>query len=69
MAVKIIPNKIQCDGCLAMLEYDVNDIQECREIKTEFVGNRYPQRVTHYNVLKRYIVCPNCNKEITIKTY
>lgn len=68
MAVKIIPNKIQCDNCLAMLEYYVNDIKEHREIKTEFVGKRYPQRVT-YNALKRYIICPNCNEEVTIKTY
>lgn len=69
MAVKIIPNKIQCDSCLAMLEYDVNDIQEHREIKTTFVGNRYPQKVTYCNALVKYIICPNCNQEVTIKTY
>lgn len=69
MAVKIIPNKIQCDNCLAMLEYNIDDIQERREIKTEFVGNKYPHRVIYYNALKRYIICPNCNKEITIKSH
>lgn len=53
-----VERKVNCRGCGASIGYTENDIQRCqgRDISGGPDG-------------REWIICPNCGKEITIRTW
>lgn len=72
--IKVIPNQVVCQNCMAKLEYETSDVIQTVdkypniELKADdsillgcsYVVNGYKE------VVKKYIECPNCKTKIRL---
>jgi hypothetical protein len=71
--IKVIPNQVVCEKCMAKLEYESSDVIEtitkCPNIEVEaddstMLGYRFANG--YVEVVKKHIECPVCKTKIKL---